>query len=406
MNFSDSEILKTGFECIKEKYTQYYLQYIYDKPLIMSRETAANMKKLGLILHKIILHLNKFYTNFKNLIPRPINEIQLLEAVSPFTRDIGTFRTDFVIDQNNYIKIVEINSGQPLNGYFLTGVFNDIALNQAVKLGIDGTKDLHTDFFSYLRKRIGDRKEIIVVYGAEKPAEILIYPEIFKRSGFECKLISVEEFDISIISSNEVFIIIELMFDEILSLPLPWIERIMQSVPLNPFNTYFNAGDKRFFYLMHRPEFIDEVLLSEEKAFLMKYLVPAYIPGSAQEIWEDAFRNKNKYILKHYGKGRGENVYAGITTFQNEWEGHFSPGKIDYMVLQPYIIQKIFDGIVGHAKRKDYVTGTLLFFDQQFFGPGLYRTHKNPVHSGTGDFRKMTSLVSASDGQYEGLNYI
>ena len=163
--------------------------------------------------------------------------------------------------------------------------------------------------------------------------------------------------------------------------------------------------DKRFYYVLGQTEFTDQVLTASEKELLLRYLVPTWIPGKNLEQWEVAYHNKDGYILKHHLKGRSEDIYAGSMTNEQDWKILFDSGQINEMVLQRFIEQKKFIGTIGKEKRDDYVTGTLLYFNEEFFGPGIYRTSSLPV-SNLSDFRKAGQLVAKAEEKIPGINYL
>ncbi|MEI6696147.1 MAG: hypothetical protein WCO13_08770 [Bacteroidota bacterium] len=180
----------------------------------------------------------------------------------------------------------------------------------------------------------------------------------------------------------------------------------MKKSPHNAINASMHSGDKRFLYVLNQSKFLEKVLDEKEKELLEKYLVPTYIYGKDNEIWGNALINKDKFILKHYGKGMSEDVYAGCLTSEKKWKDIFNSEIIKKMVLQPFIKQKQFSGRIGNEVRNDFITGTLLFFNKEFFGPGLYRTHTSTVTSGSGDFRKIAPLVAKADKKIAEVHYL
>lgn len=394
-----------GFDSIKDEQINYFKGFCFDYPVVMSIETAEKMRKLGKVIYKAISHMNQNHSSYFDLMPRNEIERKILESGNKYKYKVGTFRTDFVIDLNSNIKIIEINAGQPLNSCFTSGFFREIALSQAKTLGIKDIRDLYIPFFAYLENYIAKADHITVVYGKEKPSEIKIYPQIFEKSGIKCHLIPIEKLHLNLNLLENAWVIIELLFEEILALPVEIIESLMKTAPHNAINTYMNAGDKRFFYVLNQSEFVDKVLDEEEKELLKNHLVPTYVYGKEKEVWEKALKNKDDYIIKHYGKGRSEDVYAGSLTDENDWRKLFDSKGISEMVLQPFIEQRKFRGTIGQEDRNDYFTGTLLYFNEEFFGPGHYRTSSLPV-SNLADYRKAGQLVADAEEKMSGVYYV
>jgi hypothetical protein len=63
------------------------------------------------------------------------------------------------------------------------------------------------------------------------------------------------------------------------------------------------------------------------------------------------------------------------------------------MVLQPFVRQRRFTAPWGGRICQDYVVGTLLCFDDQFFGPGIARASSCPV-TNQGDDRKVSVFIT------------
>jgi hypothetical protein len=189
-------------------------------------------------------------------------------------------------------------------------------------------------------------------------------------------------------------------------MPLDLIEELAASQCHNSFLVALTAGGKRFFCALNDQQFLENALDTREIEKIKQFIVPTYSYGSEIAKWNDARNNKDSYILKHQSRGRSEEVYAGVLTSEARWQELMTAPAADEMVLQPFIEQKVFSGYVGDEIRNDYIAGTLLYFNDEFFGPGLYRTHVSPVTSGIGNFRKIAPLVSKCRERINGLHYL
>jgi len=77
-----------------------------------------------------------------------------------------------------------------------------------------------------------------------------------------------------------------------------------------------------------------------------------------------------------------------------EWRALFFQANASDLTLQPYIHQARVHSNVGDEERSnDYAVGTLLFFDNEFFGPGFFRASSHPV-TNQGDDRKIAPVVA------------
>ncbi len=372
----------------------------------MTTETVKELKYLGEILNKSILHMMNNYEKYLTVFPRSQKELQILDICRKYPFKTGSFRADFVIDAHNQIKIIEFNSRQPLNGFFDTGYYSQMALEKARKLNIDGIIELYPAFYDYLLKYMGNAKKICVVFGEVPAADRRFYPLLFENSGIECRQIKLKELSENTHLLTDAWVICEFSNLEIMDMPLELIEILAACNSHNSIIAALTSGSKRFFCALTNQEFLSASLQPKEIDLIKKFITPTYSYSSESEIWNDASSNKDNYILKHQSKGRSEEVYAGVLTSETKWKELFAQSNIDEMVLQPFIEQKLFSGFIKDEVRNDYVTGTLLYFNDEFFGPGLYRTHVSPVSSGVGDFRKISPLISSSNIRQPGLYYI
>ncbi|MEI6696151.1 MAG: hypothetical protein WCO13_08790 [Bacteroidota bacterium] len=397
--------ISEGFDSIKEERIRYYNKYTFDCPIVMSIETFEEMRKLGLIIHRAIIYMIEHYRDFQDLMPRTKRELEILKICEQYQMEAGSFRTDFVIGTNNQLKIIEMGTRHLLDGYFMSGSFHEIGMNLAKKLGIKDVVNIYPRFFTYLEECIGNAPRICIVKGNDRLEEMAVYLKIFNAAGLEVIMVPIENIQDQLDMLNGAFLIGELTLEEIHSLSDEVIHILAAANIHNPIQTVLTTHDKRFFYVMGESEFTNQFLTADEKKILMKYLVPTFIPGKNHEHWEAAYHNKDAYILKHRCKGRSENVYAGCITSEDVWKQLFDSGEINEMVLQNFIIQKKFNGTVDNEKREDYVTGTLLYYNQEFFGPGVYRTSSIPV-SNIIDYRKAAQLVAKADIKKKNLYYL
>jgi len=397
--------LATGFATIVDAQCARFLPYTYSHPLVISDARYRELKQLGLVLYTAIRHLATHYRQYLHLLPFSESDLRMLDICSQYPYRVGTFRTDFVIDSAGNIQIIEITARQPLNGYFTSGVFRQIALEQAARYGIPGVRDVYPPFFPYLEQYIGDARHLCVIKGDERLEEFRLYPTIFAAAGATCHIIPIAELADSLPLLEDAWVVEELTFREIRQFPLPVLEALARTRLHNDLRTIFFAHDKRFFRLLNQAEFLNDALQPDEQALLRKYLVPTYVYGMDTEHWDDAYQHREAYIVKHQIMGKSEQVFAGCVTDDASWRQLFDDGSVRQMVLQPFLTQRRFSGVVGEEARHDYVAGTLLYFNQEFFGPGLFRASSFPVTNKVDD-RKIAPLVADVEPAIPGVNYL
>lgn len=135
-----------------------------------------------------------------------------------------------------------------------------------------------------------------------------------------------------------------------------------------------------------------QALNEEERQFLLAAIIPTYNASQAPEIWEAAKYSKEHWILKHRALGKSEAIFAGPVTDDVEWTALFEREDLSEFVLQQWIPQKTIKGTIGGQTFNDFITGTMLFFDEHNFGFADFRTSSFPVTNKV-DHRKCVSVI-------------
>ena len=381
----------------------YYKQWIFEEPIVISKGHNANMQKLQNVMYKLIKEFVVNYEEYKEYMPVS-NELERVLAIFKSKEyNIGTYRTDFVYDENHQIKLIEITCRFALNGMFLSGLMNDLA-KENIPNNLKGikTKDQYFPIYQHLGKYLKDASSVCVLKGNDTRNESKIYIDILKRTGLKVIEISFDELEDNLDKLNDALVISELSFDEILFLSDKTLQALALSNLINDFRTVFLIHDKRFFSILAKEGLQKKALTSEEIRFFEKFYIPTYCSNEAIEKWDMAKKNKSEWIIKHRSLGKSQKVYAGIVTPIDEWEAIFESADFEDMTLQKWIPQKTIKGKIGKEEFEDFVTGTLLFFDDNYFGYGDFRTSSHPVTNKV-DHRKVAGLIldetiESSDG--------
>lgn len=389
---------------IKQAYTEilkdlipYYKQYTYDRPIIMSLNTYNKTKQLGVILKKAICYYVSHYMDYQEIIPLDKRVLEILSICSKYPFSIGTYRTDFIVDENNRLKIIEMTTRQPLNAYFLSGITAQIGLQQANQYNINAI-DEFSGLIDYYQNDFFSSKKIRVIKGYDRLGDFKTYSHLFELSeGIDFKVIELDHLADEIGDLKGARVIEELNFSEIKSLPNHLIEKLTEARVHNDFRNILLIHDKRFFQLLTTPRFLKSALSDVECDLLSEFTIPSYSFNTHPELFKEAMHNKEAWIIKPINCGKSEGVKAGSVTSQEDWELSFHDEVVGNMVLQPMIQQRKFRGTIGEEIRNDYVAGTLLYFNNEFYGPGIYRASSFVV-TNIKDDRKVAQIVA--DGTY------
>jgi hypothetical protein len=309
-----------------------------------------------------------------------------------------------VITPEKDLKIIEMTTRFPLNGYLDSGFFSEIGSEMAEKSGLRGVIDAYSPFLDYLFDDFIPTRKIRVVKGGDRMCDFRIYSRLFADSAdfdvicpYEVKQRESELKDATVIE--------ELNLDEICSMDDESIDILCKNNVFNDLRNLFLVHDKRFFVMLSDDAFLGKFLDDDEKSLLSGFLVPSYVNTVNPEVFEKAHREKNDWILKPFNLGKSVGVVAGCMADGAYWDSLFEGGAIDGYVLQPMIPQCRFSGYVGNELRNDYVTGTLLYMDDKYYGPGLYRA-SSCIVTNQGDDRKLAFVIADEKKGSDGINVI
>lgn len=392
-----------AFSEVAKERTPFFGQYAYNRPLIMSLETFNRTRKLGKILSKVITYFAVHYREYTDLFPLDKRDLEVLKIASKYPFKVGTFRTDFVLTPQKKIKIIEMTTRYPLNSYFTNGYLHEIAKQQALDLQVENFMDLHPKFLEYFWERLTYKRHVVVIKGRGKMTGFNDYSQILPLTDVKFDVIELDNLPEQLSLLEDANIIGEWTIEEIKNLPDAIIDKLCSLGIFNDFRNLFLVHDKRFYVMLSNSRFLNDVLTLQEQALLSIFTFPSYIYDLHKECFEMARKWREGWILKPYRAGKSEGVVAGCLTSAEEWEALFKSGAVKKCILQPMQPQLSFNGAVGDEIRlNNSLTGTLLYFDDEYFGPGMYRA-SSAVVCFQGDDRRIPSLVAQRDVRYEDI---
>ena len=389
--------LKDSVEIFVKEQIDYFNQWILDEPIFISERCNDDLGRLQKIMHKLIYEFVTNYSSYKFLMPVTPEVERIIKLFNSKPYKIGTYRTDFVFDSERQVKLIEITCRFAMNGIFSSSILNQSAQNY-----IDNQKiscqmiDIYSPIFKKLNAYLEGVDSIVVLKGSDLRNESKIFTAIFERIGLKIRQVHYSEIISNLNEMQNSWIISELSFDEILSIDFNTLEALMPLNVMNDFRTVFLIHDKRFFDVLGNSILRKNVLNEEEILFFDRYYIPTFSYDTNAKYWKEARLNKDKWILKHRALGKSQDIYAGIVTEQEEWEKLFQSDKVKEMVLQKWIKQTTYKNTLKGEPINDYLTGTLLYFDNNYYGLGDFRTSSFPVTNKV-DHRKMAGLILTKD---------
>jgi hypothetical protein len=401
--------LKESVSQFIEEKIDYYKQWIFDEPIVISKTHNDRIIQLQKIMYKLIIGFVNNYQVYKHLMPVSSEIEAIIDMCSARKYTPGTYRTDFVYDDQKQIKIIEITCRFGLNGTFLSALINKVASEyKKHNLPTLNTNNQYAGMYDHLMDYLEGKKNIYVLVGDDQRNESKIFADIFQRIGFPVSCIHYSEACEHLGAMENAFIVSELGFDEICAIPKNTLKQLAQLAVFNDFRTIFLIHDKRFFSVMGN-EAIQKAFLTDNEIELFKtFYIPTYARTEQLNLWEDARSNKDAWIIKHRSLGKSQKVFAGLVTDKQTWAALFDAEDTNDLVLQKWIKQETIYGSIKQEAFNDFVTGTLLFFDDAYYGFGDFRTSSYPVTNKV-DHRKAASLVLTEDltsAQNNFTNYI
>jgi len=384
---------KDSVNIFVEEKKDYYNQWVFDKPVVVSSEHSLKIERLQKIIYKLILFFVNNFQEYQDLIIVSPKTKLICEALSNVNYKVGTYRTDFVFDKHKNPKLIEITCRFALNTIFVSSIYDRLSKDiQKRLLANPNSKSRYNNLISYLEK-ISGKGDIFILSGEDKKNESILFKEIFERTGRKVTRIYFTDIDSALPGiSKDVFIISELTLSEIESLSLDTIVKLSTLNLVNDFRTALLVHDKQFFSVLSNQKFQNACLDSKEQLLLCDFLIPTYNSQESPESWNNAKTNKDKWILKHRALGKSESIYSGAVTEQSEWSRIFEEEDLEQYILQEWVVQPLFESQLKNKTYKDYVTGTYLFFNNNFFGFGPFRTSSHPVTNVVDD-RKAIAII-------------
>ena len=371
----------------------YYRSWAHDCPMIVTHERDRELMEIQRVLYKCCSFYAEHYRDYLDVIPYDDRILEILDYVSPRPFAAGTFRPDYLILDDGTIRLCEITSRFFGNGYFLSYFMEHAGRVFADEAGITDGVSYFEDFLKYMAGMPAGRKKLCVLKSADKSDSIRLYVPFYEALGMKTVILEAEDVEASLSELEGSMVVSALNQKDLLSFSADTLKALADSGMRNDFRTIFLLHDKRFFRLFFEDSFTDRCLSPEETAFLRAHTVETWLPGRNGEIWEDARKHRENYILKHHCLGKSEKVYAGCLTDPEEWEQLFTSGDVNEMILQPFMSQRIFPVIWKETRLDDYICGTILCVDDRYFGTGLFRTSTRPVINQT-DAHKAAPVIT------------
>ena len=247
----DENLLINSVEKFITEKEDYFKKWIFEEPIVISNTHHKKLVKLHEVMYKLITHFVKNFEDFKDQMILSHKTKQIVKRLENIEYKIGTFRTDFVYDDFQQPKLIQITCRFALNSLFVSSIFDSLStkyyLNNLKDISIINLYKKNLLYISEL-SRTGD---IFILKGKDNKNESVFFKDIFLRTGTK-----VYEVDINQISqymnkmNQNSWIVSELTLDEIESLDINLILELSKLNIINDFRTSLFIHDKQFFSVL------------------------------------------------------------------------------------------------------------------------------------------------------------
>lgn len=387
--------LKIAFEEFTPLMLDMYKPWTHEQPIMIDSHRIEQMRAAQLAMLKLMTFVAENYSDVCHLLQHDARVKQFLKQLQGIPFQAGTFRTDFVIDESNEMRLIEVTCRYPLNAYFKSAAMNKLCNAEKFSAGEGlSIKEVQMPILEKLNAWMSNSRQFCIVQGEDSRGnESRHLPKLLDDAGIEVLHIPLDQWrDNWKDHLTDTAIMAELTFNEWLSLPIEMVRSMLQRPFLNDPRLVFTVHDKGFFALINETNLIKKALSDKEINVLKLAFAETYLPTQAPEKWLDANENPSQWMLKPRTLGRSVNIVAGSLTPKSDWLKAINTASDNEMILQRWYQSKKITGTIEGKKFDDYFAGTLLYWGDEFFGPGMFRMSSYPI-SNIVDDRKATFLV-------------
>lgn len=372
---------------------EYYGQWVFDNPLFISHEKDLDFQRIQKILYRLICEFVQNYPKYEELMPISDQAKHVLQLFNSRPYQTGTYRTDYVFDSTGVPRLIEITCRFALNGFFEAAVYNKCSQRICDERfpGLNFT-NRYEELYLYLESLYSRNEEIIIIKGSDLKNSSQTYLKIFQATGMPVSEMHYSELSFNARRLKKSWVISELTLGEIEKLPDCVLKTLAESNLINDFRTVFLIHDKRFFYVIQDMHLQEACLSEDDRLFFKKHLIPTYRYGVEPDTWKAAEKRREQWILKPRSLGKSKGIYAGELTSEEEWNRILKSPEIRDYILQQWIPQDRWKGRLRGEEYSDYITGTLLFLNNHYFGQGPLRASSYPI-SNVVDDRKVATIA-------------
>ncbi|WP_396656416.1 hypothetical protein [Microbacterium sp.] len=375
-----AELSAAVTEVVQER-AGYYDTWFVDDPYPVDAELDAAFAQIhGALSAAVDLFVSGF-DRWSALIPFPELAHRIARLTDGVPYDKGTFRTDIVFEADGTPRMIEITCRFVMNGFLRHAIFEHLADRH----GFARVRpDRYRVFLPVLADWLG--ADPVMIRGEEGRNDSEFLEWVFQAAGRTLTVLPPDALGPALDSLDGRRLVSEMNHSEISRLDDDTVRRLVDAGMRNDLRTAVLVHDKAFFAVMTLPEF-QAALPPDAAGVLRRHLQPTWLAHLAPDLWAQARRNPAGWIMKPRNLGRSEGVLAGAMVSPAEWDAAWLAADPMTTVIQRFVDQPRWHTSLRGEPLQDFVAGTLLFAQEGYFGPGMFRLSSLPV-TNVGDDRK------------------
>ncbi len=372
-----------------------FTPWTFEEPLWIRKSTDQDFARLQTLMVRLIRRLVQDYRSYAHIMPLDERVQAILDLWEPRPYRVGTYRTDFVIDRGGQARIIEITCRYALNGNSTTLVMNEMGRRFRASRGdFEAPQDRSEPLLRRLCSLLDGVRKFCILQGADDRNDSKLLLEPLRAAGYEVEVIPCAMIPSRIddLDQEDCLVVSELAVSEIVGLGIEVNRRLARMNVINDYRTVILIHDKRFFAVMGDPEFLASELNDEETAFFRRFYIPTFSATQRPDLWKQAPEEKDRWIAKHRNLGMSQRLLAGPVATPEEWRAFLAADDARDLTLQAWVETLRVESRLGDEERSDYLVGTFMFFDDEYFGLGPFRLSSFPV-TNLADDRKAFGMV-------------
>ena len=360
------------------RYGNRFSPYLLDVP----KGIQSQVKNVHAVLTKAVSKIVENYLSDDSLqqaLSLDDRQLSLIKLASKKPYKTFSIRPDFLISQDNEIKVCEINARFTINGfmgaYYLYQQMRECFPNHS------GMEDTLSNIIDSYMSNFDTSKPIFLLREKETGYDLNLLKLFLLERGITVIDITPHDLhmlDGKLVAKNTVCdqLISELHQFELDNIPDDILENIILDVNyVNDIRTILIAHDKRLFSILSNIDIMSRYLSDEEVAILEKHVIKTY---SLKKVKNDVLNNKDAWVLKKCLSGKGEGMYVGAESSLEEITSVISEQETQY-IAQPFLDQKKVDFFMDGEYKSCNSVGMIISINNKYQGVGFFRLSPSSI---------------------------